>query len=276
MKQGRAAICILPCLFVLTNESGWQGLSDWCSSTYIPLIPQNSIKVTGKKPVVSKLSFLSSGSLTENNVVMANGEVLKTTIMGLGTEKMLGSYAPSDEWASITCELLVCLVLYLWYILISCQKLVELLVLPMHIQMLWHKMTPKESRRDGSGVSARAPLEPACWAFHWEGQVEVLLWWLLLCFSLLAFTQRWIRAAEGAVIARLPTLLLTSAASLTEALEMSLWGHMEVRSWKRIWGGKFWKVTLFSAQAMEREHPAPSSYSVANTSLAGESGNQAK
>lgn len=95
--DGRAAICILPCSFVLTNKSGGQGdLPDWCSSTYIPLIPQNPLKVTRKKPVVSKPSFLSSGSLTENNVVMAKVKVLKTTPMGLGTEKMVGSYTPSD------------------------------------------------------------------------------------------------------------------------------------------------------------------------------------
>lgn len=119
------------------------------------------------------------------------------------------------------------LVLYFWSILISPQKLVELLVLPTCIQMLWHKMTHEKSRRHGIDVSARAPLEPASWAFHWEGQVEVLLWWLFLCFSLLAFTQHWIRAAKGAVIANLPKLLLTSAASVTEGLQMSLWGHRD-------------------------------------------------
>lgn len=112
LDEGRAEICILPCFFVLTNKSGGQGdLPDWCSSTDIPLIPQNSHKVARKKPVVSKLSFLSSGSFTENNVVMANGKVLKTSTMGLGTEKMLGSYIPSDERASVTCQLLVCI----WY-----------------------------------------------------------------------------------------------------------------------------------------------------------------
>lgn len=77
----------------------------------IPLIPQNSPKVARQKPVVSKLSFLSLGSLTQNNVVKANGKVLKTSTMGLGTEKVLGSYIPSDEQASITCQLLVCI----WY-----------------------------------------------------------------------------------------------------------------------------------------------------------------
>lgn len=85
---------------------------------------------------------------------------------------------------------------FCWYILVSRQKNVELLVLPTCIQMLWHEMTHRKSRRDGTDVSARAPLEPASWAFHWEGQVEVLLWWLFLCFSLLAFTQPWIRIAN--------------------------------------------------------------------------------
>lgn len=112
--EGRAANCILPCLFVLTNKSGGQGdLPDWFSSTYIPLIPQNSLRITRKKPVVSKLSFLSSESLTENNVVIANGKVLKTTPMGLGTEK-IGSYTPSDGRASITWQLLVFILYYIF------------------------------------------------------------------------------------------------------------------------------------------------------------------
>lgn len=132
----------------------------------------------------------------------------------------------------------MCLVLCFWYILISCQKLVELLFLPTCIQMLWHKMTYRKSRRDGTNVPARAPLEPASWAFHWEGQVEVLLWWLFPCFSLLAFTQHWIRIAKGAVIANLRVLLLTSVASVTEGLQMSLWGHREMQSWKRNLRGK--------------------------------------
>lgn len=258
MKEGRAAICILPCLLVLANESGGQGFADWCSSTYIPLIPQNSLKVTRKKPVVSKLSFLSWGSLTENNVVMANGKMLKTTTMDLGTEKMLGSYTPSDEWASITCQLLVCLVLYLWYILISCQKLVELLVLPTCTQMLWHKMTPKKSRRDGSGVSARAPLEPFtervkwrscfdgcsfvshCWLSPSAGLEQLKgLWlpaslpcsWLLLLHSLRDWrwvfeaTWRWEAESEfeGESSGKSPSFLLRQWRGNTQLLPLTQW-----------------------------------------------------
>lgn len=79
--------------------------------------------------------------------------------MELGTGKMLGPCTPSDEppvsfWELFGIKLLV-------HVIISCQKLVELLVLPTCIQMLWHRMTHRKSRRDGTDVAARAPLEPA-------------------------------------------------------------------------------------------------------------------
>lgn len=246
-----------PTLIVLVSELGGQDLPDWCSSTFILPIPQNSLKVRRKKPVVSQLSFLSSWSLTENVVAMANGRVLNTTNMDLGTEKMLGSCTPSDEWASVTCQLFgIYLVLYFWYILISCKILVELLVHPTCIQVLWHKITRKKSRRDGSDVSARAPLEPASWAFHWEGQVEVLLWWLLLCFSLLAFTQQGLE--------QLKALSLPASLALDFCCS-SQWGTGDEslrpqggEKLKKSLKGRFWKVTLSAAQAMERKHPVPS------------------
>lgn len=153
--------------------------------------------------------------------------------------------------------------------LVSRQKNVELLVLPTCIQMLWHEITHRKSRRDGTDVSARAPLEPASWAFHWEGQVEVLLWWLFLCFSLLAFAQPWIRIAKGVVIANLPTLLLTSAASVSEGLEMSLWGLREMRSWKGDLRGKVLESHPLCCSSNGEGRPSSFPLSVANTSLAG-------